>query len=137
MLSVEMVRTSIPEFGTEPDSKVALPAMVLAFPVIAAVIPSMLALLDIGDPSMMIAVPRLFMDEATAVLRLRLWAVARFGLLRPDPGRSCITSFSELVRAWSIACREIIEAVASPALLLSATMLTCSRRKLLTSIVKS
>ena len=99
MLSVEIERTSTPELGTEPALNVELPAMVVAVPFMAVVIPSMFALLDTGDPSMMMAVPRLFMSLPEAVRRLRLWALDRLGFDKLAPGSSCITSPSELVRA--------------------------------------
>ena len=118
MLSVEMERTSTPEFGTEPALNVDVPAIVVEVPFMAELMPSMLALLDTGEPSMIMAVPRLFMSLPAAVRRLRLCALDRLGFEMLTPGSNCMTSPSELVRAWSMAWRDIVDAVDSPALLL-------------------
>ena len=100
-------------------------------PFIAAVMPSMLALFDIGAPSTMMAVPRLFISLAFAVRSEMLWAEERSGFVMVEPGSRPMMSRSEEVWLWSMAWREMRDAVASPALEASATTWTSSRRKVL------
>ena len=62
----------MPEFGSAPAVDEAEPAIVVAVPVMEAVMPSILALFESGAPSTMTAVPRLFIAVASAVRRLRV-----------------------------------------------------------------
>ena len=124
MLSVDNCRTSMPPVGDDT-------------PFMAAVMPSMLALLDMGAPSTMMAVPRLFMSLPPTERRVMLWAELRSGLVMEAPGSSAMMSRSELVWLWSMACREMSEAVDSPALDASATTCTSSRRNELAVSTKS
>jgi len=57
-------------------------------------------------------------------------AEERFGLETTPPGSSCIRSARDEVCMWSMAVREIVEAVDCPALLALAVTTTSSSRKL-------
>ena len=127
----------MPPLGVAPPAEVEVPAMAEDTPLMVAVMPSMLALLDRGAPSTMMAVPRLFMSLPPTDRRVMLWAEPRSGLVMAAPGSSCMMSRSELVWLWSMAWREIIVAVDSPALEASATTWTSSRRNELWVSTKS
>ena len=137
MLSVDSWRTSMPPVGEAPPADTEVPAIGDDTPFITAVMPSMLALFDIGAPSTIIAVPRLFMSLPLTERRVMLWAELRSGLVMDAPGSRAIISRRELVWLWSMACLEMREAVDSPALDASATTCTSSRRKELAVSTKS
>ena len=129
MLSVDSWRTSMPPAGEAPPADTDVPAIGDETPFMDAVMPSMLALLDMGAPSTMMAVPRLFMSLPFTDRRVMLCAELRSGLVMDAPGSRPMMSRRELVWLWSIAWREMSEAVDSPALDASATTCTSSRRK--------
>ena len=52
------------------------------------------------------------------------WELDRSGFVMDTPGSSAIASANELVCMWSIACREMLDAVLLPALLPVATTTT-------------
>ena len=129
MLSVVMVRRSIPEEGPVEPATTVLPP-------IAVVIVLRLAALEMGAPSMMMEVPWAWpprIDRVFVPWRSGL----KVSLVMSAPGSRAITSIRELACMCSIAVRLILEAVAAPALDTSAVTVTWSRWKSATFILKS
>ena len=128
MLSVESDLTSMPRAGV--PERLSSPEL----PLTTGLSVWRLALLDIGAPSTMTAVPRLFITDAElavspgtigrAVRMVMDCELDRSGFVIATPGSNAMASANELVCMWSIACLEMLEAVLLPALLPVATTTT-------------
>ena len=121
-LSVESDLTSTPDVDSPP------PVGFSDDPLMVALRVWRLALFESGAPSMYMAVPRALFGPVME-RTVMLWAEDRFGLDISTPGSRAITSFRELVWRWSMAWREMFEAVLLPALFCVAVTTTCSSLK--------
>ncbi len=122
----------------------SIPPLILATPEGSVVAPLAVddslcrfALLDRGEPSIIMAVPRLFMLPPDKDLIVTVFALLKLGFSMLTPGSNCITSLMVLACRWSIACLLILEAVELPAWLLLAETIISSNLKLASFILNS